>query len=205
MHEKQKIDSLASILNKIKELLTHQERVVVALDGRSGVGKSTIVQKLANKIQAVVINCDDFYAGPPDGDEKNWLNKTAQEKVNQVFAWQRMKNQAIEPLIAGEMVEYYPFNFQTGIGLSDKKNYLKPAPVIILDGVYTAEKLKDLIDISVSVVFPDKKRRERLIKREGQEFMLDWHAKWDEAEDYYFNRVRSSPGFDFVIEGEIIS
>lgn len=185
---------------KISRLLSKQKHVVIALDGRSGVGKSTIADKLAEESGAVVIDCDDFYTGPPEGSEKNWHRKTPQEKVEQVFAWQRMR-EVLQQLIANQTAQYHPFDFASGQGLSKEWVYVEPTSIIILDGVYTAGMLKDLVDIAVLVEFPDEGRRKRLIKREGESFMRDWHAIWDSAEDYYFTQVKPRESFDFVLEG----
>jgi hypothetical protein len=53
----------------------------------------------------------------------------------------------------------------------------------------------------VLIKLEDKQRKKRLIEREGDEFMKDWHSKWDEVEDYYFKEVMPSSKFDFVIKG----
>jgi uridine kinase len=50
--------------------------VVVALDGRSGTGKSTLAKQLAATVGAVIINCDDFYAG---GTDEEWLARTPRD------------------------------------------------------------------------------------------------------------------------------
>lgn len=185
---------------EVNQLLSKQKHVVIALDGRSGVGKSTIAQKLSKKLDSLVVNCDDFYAGPPEGAEKNWHNKTPQEKVEQVFDWQSMRR-LLEQLLAGKSTQYHPFDFESGSGLSEVVIQVKPAPVIILDGVYTAGLLKDLVDIAILVEFPNENRRKRLIKREGEVYMQKWHAIWDSAEDYYFTEVKQRDSFDYVLSG----
>ena len=55
--------SLSDLIEKIEQLLLKQKVVVVALDGRSGAGKSTISSVLLAKFDAVLVCCDDFYAG----------------------------------------------------------------------------------------------------------------------------------------------
>ena len=72
-------------------------------------------------------------------------------------------------------VEYHSFNFESGRGYSKEKVKLNSHQIIIIDGVYSSEHLKDLVDISVLVEYPDDLRRQRLLQREGDEFMKDWH------------------------------
>lgn len=77
----------------------------------------------------------------------------------------------------------------------------KPAAVIILDGAYSCRpELADIVDLSVLIEMSDDKlRRERLLKREGQDFMTSWHLRWDAAEDHYFTQVVHRSRFDLIL------
>jgi uridine kinase len=194
---------LFELISKIEKLLLKQKVVVVSLDGRSGAGKSTLASFLVKKFDGVIINCDDFYAGAENGDENNWYKKTIVEKFNQVIDYQRLKSEVLNPLLIGKDANYHPFDFEKEKGLSKENILLKLAPLVIIDGIYSGERLRDLIDISVLVECADKLRKKRLIEREGDEFMKDWHSKWDEVEDYYFNELMPKSKFDFVIEGVV--
>jgi uridine kinase len=50
-----------------------------------------------------------------------------------------------------------------------------------------------LVDSPVDV------RHLRLALREDPEFLRCWHARWDEAEEYYFSEVRPRASFDLVV------
>jgi uridine kinase len=195
--------SLSDLITKIEKLLLKQKKVAVSLDGRSGAGKSTLASFLGDKFNAVVIDCDDFYAGAENGDENNWYQKTLVEKFDQVMDYKRLKSEVLSPLLAGKDANYHAFDFEKGRGLSKENIHLKQAPLIIIDGIYSGKRLRDLIDVSVLVKCADKLRKKRLIDREGDEFMKNWHSKWDEVEDYYFRELMPSSKFDFVIEGVV--
>jgi uridine kinase len=175
--------------------------LVVAFDGRSGVGKSTLATCVASLIDAVVVESDDFYAG---GTDEEWMKRTAKEKVDLCIDWRRLRTEALEPLVAGCVATWHPFSFASGEGLADHTVSRSPAPVIILDGVYSARlELADLVDLTVLVnVSNDFDRRGRLLAREGKNFMTAWHALWDDAEDYYFTHVRPPESFDLVVFGD---
>jgi len=172
--------------------------ILVALDGRSGTGKSTIAKKIAERLGGVGINADDFWAG---GSNEEWDKKIPKEKAETAIDWKRIKTEVLEPLLSGSSATWHPFNWKAGKGLSSNVIQRNPSPLIILDGAYsTRPELQDIIDISILIEVPDDvKRRARLAERENEEYMKDWHKRWDVAEDYYFSQVRQRDLFDMII------
>jgi para-aminobenzoate synthetase len=178
--------------------------VVVALDGRSGSGKSTLAVAVAGASGAVVIPVDDFFAAAvPDAF---WDGASPEERWRAVFDWTRLRAEAIEPLLAGDVAAWHAFDFESGrrpdgtYGMRGDWTVREPAPVIILDGAYTAgPQLADLVDLSVLVEAPASEVRARLEAREAADFLAAWHARWDPVETYYFTHVRPRAAFDLVV------
>ncbi|HET7077857.1 MAG TPA: hypothetical protein VFM49_10455 [Chloroflexia bacterium] len=172
--------------------------LLVALDGRSGTGKSTLAALLAARLGATVVEGDDFY---PGGRDAEWDARSPADKAALVIDWRRMRAEALEPLLAGRPAAWHPFDFQAGEGLAAHTVTRDPAPVIVLDGVYSARpELADLVDLAILVeAADDSVRRQRLLAREGAPYMAAWHRRWDAAEDYYFTHVRPRSSFDRVI------
>lgn len=62
---------------------------------------------------------------------------------------------------------------------------IEPAKVAILDGIYSSLlELSDVNQLTVLVDVLAELRRHRHDIREGSDD-LDWHLRWDPAEDYY--------------------
>jgi uridine kinase len=198
MNIDQAVETIISEINKIRK---NKNRILVALDGRSGVGKSTLAKLLAEKVNGVIIVSDDFYSG---GNDDKWVNYSPEAKVADAIDWKRLRSEALEPLLAGKSASWHPLDFQPEVGwVGWKKESIKvrPTDVVILDGAYAARpELSDLIDIKVLLQLEDKVRRERLQKREGEEFMVRWHKIWDSAEDYYFSNLRPTNSYDLVLD-----
>lgn len=104
------------LVNKIRSLIaqTTHKPLLVALDGRSGVGKSTIAQAIAQDFNGVVIVGDDFFLG---GSDSEWDARSVEAKVADCIDWRRLRQEALEPLIAGKAASWHPFNFISGSGL----------------------------------------------------------------------------------------
>jgi len=192
------MNNLESVIIKIENLRDNSPRpILVAIDGRSGVGKSTIAKRIAKKVNGVVIVGDDFYSG---GTDNEWKKKGAKEKVISCIDWKRLRKEVLEPLLSGKPASWHPFDFKKGEGLAIKTISAKPTQVIYLDGVYSARpELSDLVDLSILVEAENVGRRKRLVEREGSIFMNNWHSIWDKAEDYYFRNIQPKGSFNFVV------
>lgn len=170
--------------------------LVVALDGRSGTGKSTLAKQLAVTSDAVVVDCDDFYAG---GTDEAWLAQTPRQRAACGIDWRRLKGEAVGPLGDGRIAHYHPSDFINGAGLASHMVTCHPKSIIILDGAYSGRpELAEIVDIAVLIELPDGLRRSRLMAREGAAFINRWHPIWDSAEDYYFTHVCPPSRYDFV-------
>lgn len=170
--------------------------MLIAFDGRSGSGKSTLAHQLAVDLDAAVVQADDFYSG---GSLSLWSRRSAEERADLCIDWARLRCEALVPLLAARTATWLPFDWDTESDLSSIPTVLAPAPFVILDGAFsTRPELLDLVDYVVLVTAPDNLRRERLERREGDAYVRDWHPIWNEAENYYFARVRRLEDFNAI-------
>lgn len=197
--------ALKEIIARITSLLKgEQAPIVVALDGGSGAGKSTLASLIENEFDAALIPLDDFFAA--DIPDNQWDHFTVAEKLKKVFDWDRLRDDAIEPLLEGESARWHAFDFESGLradgtyGMEDDPKVREPADVILIEGAYSAgARLADLVDLAILVDVPVEKRHARLKDREDEDFLHRWHARWDEVEEYYFTQVRPESSFDLVV------
>jgi len=183
------------ISDEIKRRMVHRNvPLLVAIDGGSAAGKSVIALLVAAEVSAVIVQGDDFYR-----TELDWGVMNAAEKAALCIDWRRARKEALEPLLAEKVASWHPFNFATGIGLAEYVVTRKPAPVIILDSIYSANpELADLLDFTVLIDTPSSIRYARHNDREGHDD-TEWHKIWDEAELYYFTKIRRPTSFDLVV------
>lgn len=188
--------------NAVKMVITEIRRrmslksssLLLAIDGGTGTGKSTLALLIAAEVPAVIVQGDDFCQNDVD-----WNQMSTAEKATHCIDWSRARREALEPLLAGETAIWHPFNFSTGIGLADYVVMRKPASVIILDGIYSSNPgLSDILDFTILVEAPTKIRYARHNEREGHND-IEWHKLWNEAELYYLTHVRPPSSFDLVI------
>jgi uridine kinase len=183
----------------------NQRPILVVLDGGSGAGKSTIALMLEQRLDSVIVQSDDFFAANvPDWE---WDIRSIPERARDVLNWQKLRTEALEPLLASKTAKWHPFDFAAGLlvdgtyGMSKEYVEKKPAPVIILEGAYSSSPaLSNLIDFKILIDVPVSERHQRLDKREeDKQFLQRWHILWDAVEEYYFSEVMPKSSFDLVI------
>jgi uridine kinase len=172
--------------------------LLLALDGRSGAGKSTVARQVGARLAALVIDGDDFYRG---GDDAFWRARSAVEKVELVIDWRRQRA-LLSQLARGEPVTWQPYDWDADDGSLGADMAARPAGVVILDGAYSARpELADLYGLRVLLDVPSAVRRARLLDREGERYRAEWEARWAAAEDLYFEELMPPEAFDLVLDG----
>lgn len=174
---------------------------VVALDGRSGTGKSTLAAALALEAEACLVRGDDFYSpdlarlAPPEREAL-----TDAEVAASVIDWRRLRTEVLEPLVSRQPATFRPYDWERNDGSLGAGQRVEPGGVVILEGVYSARpELADLIDLAVQVEADPAVRWARLAARPDDP---GWTRLWDRGEDYYFQVVRPREGFDLRVSGQ---
>lgn len=166
----------------------------MAIDGRSGVGKSTLAEWLGSELSATVIEGDDFYAGGI-----GILKDPPQARAQRCIDWQTQR-QVLGALRQGQSAEYRAFDWDAFDGsLAAEVTRVSSAAIIVLEGVYSARpELRDLVDLTLLLRVSDAVRKQRLIQREGE--IGPWETQWHEAEEWYFANAAPPSAFDMVID-----
>ncbi len=167
---------------------------VVALDGRSGVGKSTLARALCEHLDAALIEGDDFYAGGTQVRQDPAASRAAA-----CIDWTRQR-MVLGAIRAGQEIAWRAFDWDSFDGrLCDVPKVIAPRPLVIIEGVYAARpELAGLVDLRIFVVVSDAERQKRLCGREPG--IGAWERSWHEAEDHYFTSVMPVHRFDAVFD-----
>lgn len=185
-------------LNRLAEAIRHSASLsaapfVIAIDGRSGAGKSTLAEALAERLGALILSGDDFFAG---GVEVR--TDTPDELAEACIDWRNLRQVLTDLLSSGE-ASYRPFDWDAFDGSKRQEPVrVDLRQVVIVEGVYSARpELRDLLDMLVLVDIPDDLRMVRLLQREGE--IGPWDCQWHRAEDWYFANKVGRPDFDIIV------
>ena len=166
---------------------------VVAIDGHSGTGKSTLADALAEDLGAAVLHGDDFFSG---GVELRY--DPPEVLAAECIDWKKQLH-ALQALRAGSPAAYFPFDWAAFDGqLRSVPVMIEPKPFVLAEGVYSARpELQRHVDFRILLRLPEEERLRRLTAREGH--LGAWERQWQKAEDWYFANVSPPAAFDVVI------
>ena len=135
--------------------------VIIAIDGRSGAGKTTIAIELAARLRAhhkvSLFHLEDIYPG------WNGLAAGVERYITTVLA----------PLRSGQAAEWVTWDWEKHYD-GDTRVTL-PAEIVIVEGVGAAsDAARPLLDAVVWAEAPDDERRARALSRDGSTYEPYW-------------------------------
>ncbi|GAB3277678.1 hypothetical protein GCM10027449_17430 [Sinomonas notoginsengisoli] len=166
--------------------------LVIAIDGRSGAGKTSLAVELAAALRAhrtvALVHLEDLYPGWDGLDEGIRLCAT----------------RILEPLARGETARWHPWDWAAGIEGAERVT--QPADIVLVEGVGAgAAPLRRLIDALVWVEAPAEERKRRALARDGETYAPHWD-RWAAQENAWLAHddaptaapvtVASGPGQD---------
>ena len=182
------------IATSLLETLRCKQRMLIAIDGPGGCGKSVLANELRPVLDASIVEGDDFYRVM---DESDRFLLGPEQGYQQYFDWQRLRAEVLEPLKTGEAAKYRRFDWsQSQLGTTVE---VAPRDCTIVEGVYSFRpELRAYYDYSIYVDTPRKERLQRLRERGDS---TTWIQRWTAAEDWYLAHELSATDVDVVVSG----
>jgi uridine kinase len=154
---------------------------VVAVDGRSGAGKTSLAMALQESLGAPLIALEDLYGGW-DGLERGI---------------DLLVSAVLEPLAAGRAVRVPRYDWIAAAWGPPRA--LEPPEVLIVEGVGAgARRAAAYESVLVWMEEPASVRKKRALDRDGETFAPYWDA-WAAQEDAMLARERTPERADLVL------
>ncbi len=183
------------INEKISQWLEGQNKdfLVIAIDGPSAGGKTTIAEDIKKNFDCNVFHMDDFFLTP----DRKTPERLATPGGN--VDWEGVEESILKKLPLKADFSYDIYSCKTGISTpSEKIGYKK---LNILEGCYSMHpELAKYIDKAIFVDVSREKQLERILKR-SNEFMLNrFKTEWIPLEDLHFKENRCRERADFILD-----
>jgi uridine kinase len=169
----------------------------VGIDGPSGAGKSALAAGLVLlRDDVAIIEGDDFYRPLA---ESTRAALTPLEAVDLLFDWERLRDEALAPLLRGEDARYRRYDWDAD-RLGEEIATVAATSVVLVEGTYVARPaLRGYLDLIVLVDAPRDICIARQLARGDDE--PEQIARWRAAEDWYLERQDPRRVADLVFDG----
>lgn len=181
------------LLQAIDEKLPQLERLLLAIDGGSASGKTTLAALLAQRYGCPVFHMDDFFLRP----EQRTPQRLAEPGGN--VDRERFFSEVLLPLRQGRPLTYRRYDCQTGQLLPP---VLRQAGQLnVIEGAYSMHpELSALYDLSVFLAVSPETQRRRILQREPAFKQQLFFQKWIPMENRYFQAFSIPERCDLRIE-----
>ena len=182
---------LTMLTERIDALLAEKGRVVVAVDGSCGAGKTTLARWLQRCYGCEVIPMDDFFLR----GEQRTPERFAQPGGN--VDYERFGEEVLRPLLAEEYFAYCPYN--CGTGKLDAPRTVKPGRLTVVEGTYSLHpSFGECYDLKVFLTVDEEVRRRRILQRPAV-LHHRFFGEWIPMEQLYFERCAVAERCDLVL------
>lgn len=157
-------------------------KAIVAIEGGSASGKTTLSKMLETLYRCTVFHMDDFFLRPEQRTPQRYA------EIGGNVDRERLSAEILEPLSRGEAVNYRSFDCHT-MTLGKEKQVI-PENLVIVEGAYSMHpELAKFYDFSVLLQISPQLQRERILRRNGSEMAHRFFTEWIPQEEVYFERT----------------
>lgn len=176
-------------------LASIEGRKIIAIDGRSAAGKTTLAEELLAVTGGDILHMDDFFLPP----ELRTAQRYSEHGGN--IHRERFQEEILPFLRNESIVKYRRFDCQKGAYDANLLS-LDTSRTVIIEGAYSLLPVfGKYYDISIFVDIDPERQLERIRKRNGKEKTEIFRTKWIPLEEAYINAYSIDKGADLIIDG----
>ena len=168
-----------SALSEILSLISEETRVI-AIDGRSASGKTTLSSLLAAEIEGSVIHMDDFFL-PPD-----LRSELRYSEAGGNVHYERFIDEVVDNLRLGHPFSYRRFSCSE-MDYDPVPVFIDTAKPVIVEGAYSlSPRFGKYYDLSVFLTIGKEEQMRRICLRNGKDKAKVFETRWIPLEEAYF-------------------
>ncbi|MDD2955429.1 MAG: shikimate kinase [Oscillospiraceae bacterium] len=177
----------------VDRLLKENGRVLVAIDGCSGSGKSHLGQRLSQVYGCAVFHMDDYFLQ----NSQRTAQRLAEPGGN--IDYERFEEEVIRGVAAGGPVAFRRFDCATRT--LQPWQSVSPSPLTVLEGVYSQHpRWRERLDLKILLRVAPQTQRERILQRNGAAMLRRFEEEWIPLENRYFVACDLAGGSDLILD-----
>lgn len=181
------------LLYSIDQELISSDYVLIAIEGGSASGKSTLSELLTKIYDCNVFHMDDFFLRPEQ------RTKDRLEKAGGNIDNERFLDEVLIPLRNGKTFAYKRFDCSIQ-ELTEPINIM-PKKLNVIEGAYSMHpSLSEFYDFSVFLKIEKDLQKSRILKRNSEPIQKRFFNEWIPMEDKYFTATNILQRCDLILE-----
>ena len=189
------LERIWPLLARIDRLMAERERVIVAIDGGSASGKTTLGELLQGAYACPVFHMDDYFLRP----EQRTPERFAQPGGN--VDRERFLSEVLLPLRQGKAVDYRRFDCASFTIAPPER--IAAGRLSIVEGAYAMHPdLAMYYDLTVFLSVSPEKQRERILVRNAPAKAEQFFTRWIPFEQRYFSALSVPERCDLILSGD---
>jgi uridine kinase len=185
-------EPFADVFNAIDKELERKDKVIVAIEGNSGAGKSYLAKLIANRYDCNIFHMDDFFL------QSHQRTKERFEEAGGNIDYERFKREVVAPLMENLEFRYQLFDCQQA-ALTEFIHVI-PKQLNIIEGVYSMHPLwNEIYDIRIFLSVEPEVQLKRILQRNGEFMLKRFQEEWIPLENKYFEACQIAAQCDFMI------
>ena len=174
------------------EGLPADKTAIIAIDGGSASGKTTLASILKERYACNVIRMDDFFLRPEQRTPERFA------EVGGNVDRERFESEVLPALKNNEAVCYQPYDCRTQT--LGEKIILAPNKITVVEGVYSMHpEFSRYYDVAIFLDIGSEYQRERILKRNSPALAERFFNEWIPLENRYFSGMKVREHSDIII------
>lgn len=169
-----------------------EKNVIVAIEGGSASGKTTLGKMLEELYDCTVFHMDDFFLRPEQRTPERYA------EIGGNVDRERFLEEVLMPLHKNTTVDYRKFDCSTMTIAPAVK--IAPKKLTIIEGAYSMHpELANYYSLSVFLDIPKELQKQRIEKRNSPHLAKRFFNEWIPLEEKYFEKTQIKKRCDIII------
>ncbi len=176
-------DVLSPLFSKIDDLICKKSSVILAIEGGSAAGKTTLAEAIRQSLDCNVFHMDDFFLRP----EQRRADRLAEVGGN--VDRERFWEEILLPLTQNGRVCYRPYDCQTQT--LGNPVIVPPKKLSVIEGAYSMHPdLAPHYDFAIFLEIDSELQRQRILARNSPSLAKRFFEEWIPMENRYFTETK---------------
>lgn len=181
------------VLKAAAALAEKKNSRIIAIDGRSASGKSTLANQLKIILDAQIIKMDDFFLPPEMRTSMRY------EEAGGNIHYERFKEEVLTPLIEHRAFSYRIFDCKKNSFNGSKMIWQSPWRIV--EGAYSLHpKFGDYADLAIFYDIDPQEQIRRIYERNGSTAAKIFQNKWIPLEEKYIRTFNIRKRADLILK-----